>query len=450
MRYQNIADITIYHATPTYSPQHSFEASRKREIDGLLERGIFRITHKNDIPEGTWIFGSRFVDKIKHEGTERAFKKSRLVVQAYKDSGKRDILTQAPTIQRVSQRLILAITMVIPHKMDIYLRDISQAYTQSMTNLARDFYIHAPTEMGLEPGTILQVVSPLYGMPEAGMHWYKTYHDHHLNSLQMTPSTFDPCLLFNKHATAIIGMQTDDMLISATNEFMVKEEEELQKAKFLAKPREKLTANHPLEFNGFVITQSDNKISITQPEQIKKLNPLPTETFTKDQYIAERARGAYIATISQPQAAFSLSFAAQTTQPTADDTKFLNRCLDQQQNNEGLTFVELDLQTLRVVAFTDSSFANNHDHSSQIGYVIILADAHNNANIIHWQSIKCRRITRSVLASELYALSLGFDTASTIKSTLDQILACLRQGNIPLTICIDSKSLYERLVKLGP
>src|SRR5438045_9185680 len=29
MRYQNIADVTIYHATPTYSPQHSFEASRK-------------------------------------------------------------------------------------------------------------------------------------------------------------------------------------------------------------------------------------------------------------------------------------------------------------------------------------------------------------------------------------------------------------------------------------
>src|SRR5438045_6778171 len=97
----------------------------------------------------------------------------------------------------------------------------------------------------------------------------------------------------------------------------------------------------------------------------------------------------------------------------------------------------------------DSSFANNQDHSSQIGYIITLADAHNNANIIHWQSVKCRSVTRSMLASKLYALSLGFDTASTIKSTWNQILACLRQGSIPLTICINSKSLYECLVKLG-
>src|SRR5438045_9504353 len=99
--------------------------------------------------------------------------------------------------------------MIIPHKMDIYLRDISQAYTQSMTNLARDFYIHVPTKMGLELGMILQVVSPLYGMPEAGMHWYKTYHDHHLNSLQMTHSKYHPCMLFNEQDTAIIGIQTN-------------------------------------------------------------------------------------------------------------------------------------------------------------------------------------------------------------------------------------------------
>ena len=82
----------------------------------------------------------------------------------------------------------------------------------------------------------------------------------------MTSLTFDPCLLFNEHAIAIIRMQTNNMLILATNEFIVKEEEELQKAKFLAKPCKKLIANHSLEFNRFVITQLDNKINITQLE----------------------------------------------------------------------------------------------------------------------------------------------------------------------------------------
>ena len=113
-----------------------------------------------------------------------------------------------------------------------------------------------------------------------------------------------------------------------------------------------------------------------------------------------------IARSSQLQAAFALSYAAQITEPTYEDAQYLNRCLSWQMEAKGLTFVNTDVKTLRAVAFTDSSFANNKGLSSQIGYVIVLADAQNNANIIHWQSIKCRRVTRSVLASELYALSL--------------------------------------------
>ncbi len=58
-------------------------------------------------------------------------------------------------------------------------------------------------------------------------------------------------------------------------------------------------------------------------------------------------------------------------------------------------------------------------------------------------------VKKSVLASELYALSLGFDVAAIIKSTLDQIFSGAPQGKISLSMCIDSRSLYECLVKLG-
>jgi hypothetical protein len=40
---------------------------------------------EKDVPQGVYIFNSRFVDKIKHPGTNKAFKKSRLVIQAYND-----------------------------------------------------------------------------------------------------------------------------------------------------------------------------------------------------------------------------------------------------------------------------------------------------------------------------------------------------------------------------
>ena len=95
--------------------------------------------------------------------------------------------------------------------------------------------------------------------------------------------------------------------------------------------------------------------------------------------------------------------------------------------------------------FTNSSFANNRNLSSQIRYVICLADAINKANIIYWSFVKCKRVTRSVLAAELYEMVHEFDLGAVIKGTLTKIM----QTDIPLILCIDSKSLYECLVKFG-
>ena len=71
--------------------------------------------------------------------------------------------------------------------------------------------------------------------------------------------------------------------------------------------------------------------------------------------------------------------------PVEDDTKSLNKRLSWQIENadRGLKFVELDVNTLQLLVFTDASFANNKDLSSQIGYVIVLANATKKANIIY-------------------------------------------------------------------
>ena len=145
--------------------------------------------------------------------------------------------------------------------------------------------------------------------------------------------------------------------------------------------------------------ETDKSITINQSRQISKIQLVKQ---SPSEYIAQRARGAYIATVSQPERAFGFSFAAQVSgKPTEEQVNFLNKQLTWQSEHpdRGLRYVPLDLATLRVVVFTDSSFANNAD-SSQIGFVVLFADKYNNANIIHWASIKCRRMTRSVLAAE--------------------------------------------------
>ena len=98
-----------------------------------------------------------------------------------------------------------------------------------------------------------------------------------------------------------------------------------------------------------------------------------------------------------------------------------------------------------MLVFTDVSFVNNKDLSLQIGYVLALVDKEENANILYWLSIKCKRVTRSVLVSELYRMAYRFDIKASIKATIEKILTI----NLLLILCINSKSLYDCLVKLG-
>lgn len=100
---------------------------------------------------------------------------------------------------------------------------------------------------------------------------------------------------------------------------------------------------------------------------------------------------------------------------------------------------------MQLVIFTDALFANNKDLSSQIGYILVLADAIDKINIVHWSSIKYKRVTRSILVLKLYEIAHSFDIAAAVKSILDKVL----RTNILLVFYTNSRSLYQCLVKLG-
>ena len=68
------------------------------------------------------------------------------MVQVYNDLNKDHVLTQSPTIQRVSQRLILCLAATLQDDTTkLFLRDVTQAYVQSTSDLNRGFYIRPHT-----------------------------------------------------------------------------------------------------------------------------------------------------------------------------------------------------------------------------------------------------------------------------------------------------------------
>ncbi|KAL2073526.1 hypothetical protein VTL71DRAFT_10852 [Oculimacula yallundae] len=345
-----------------------FEKSRLKEINGLIAIGVFELIRDDCLPPGVRLFGSKFVDQIKFEGTQKAFEKSRLVVQVYNDAGKKTVLTMSPTIQRLSQ--------------------------------PRAIFVRLPTGIRQWIGFFLKCVKPLYGVLEAGNHWFNTYHGHHVKKLKMTPATYDNCLLSinTEEEFGVCGLQTDDTFFFGNKTFIAVERQEMKVVGFKSKDVEKLTVAHPVQFNGgHVKLGVDGSIQLTQDTK---------------------------------------------------DIKLFNKRIIWQKENcaKGLKFVKLDRDLLKLVMFTDGLFANLKDYYSQIGYVCVLTDKYDNANLLHWSSVCCKRVTRSVLALELYGMSEGFDAAGAIKSILEQIL---KIDVLPLTMCTDSKSLYDCIVKLG-
>lgn len=108
--------------------------------------------------------------------------------------------------------------------------------------------------------------------------------------------------------------------------------------------------------------------------------------------------------------------------------------------------------------FVDGSFANLEDLSSQIGYVIVFGNENGRegddsfeiqGNILHWSSTKCKRVTRSVLASEIYGMTSGLDLGYVLGRTLATISQRVDHPPPDLVICTDSRSLYDCLVQLG-
>jgi hypothetical protein len=89
----------------------------------------------------------------------------------------------------------------------------------------------------------------------------------------MATLIYDPCLLITitENNFDIVGMQTDDTIILADEHFSTLKENELLIAKFTAKLKEKLTPDSPLIFNGYVLIQDGNVISLRQKEQDKKI-----------------------------------------------------------------------------------------------------------------------------------------------------------------------------------
>ncbi len=150
-----------------------FAAFKQKEINDFIEKNVFQSISKNDVSFDVRIFNFWFVNEIKHFDIDKAFKKSRFVMQMFNDQNKNLKLIQSFTIQRINQRLIVCFIVVFS-KMNLYLKNIIQTYVQSITSLNRDFFVHSFVELikhlDIDINSILKIIKSLYDVFEIDNH----------------------------------------------------------------------------------------------------------------------------------------------------------------------------------------------------------------------------------------------------------------------------------------
>ena len=111
-----------------------------------------------------------------------------------------------------------------------------------------------------------------------------------------------------------------------------------------------------------------------------------------------------------------------------------------------------------VLTYTDSSWANAHNSSSQFGVITVLTTAQatqtiTKGSVLDWRSGRSSRVCRSTLAAEASAADEGSDRAAYLNMMLSELLynepahriGC-RLANLQAT---DAKSLYDCIVAEG-
>jgi hypothetical protein len=172
----------------------------------------------------------------------------------------------------------------------------------------------------------------------------------------MTQSTYDSCLLHTNmkidtsslhdhlHTDmSIVDMQIDDTLILIDLNFATAKKKAIIDVKIMIKSRNNLDSNSSLKFNDTIIERQENDIDIylkqiSQSEHLQLVqnvdiaitdskSKIRFALISKEQYVTQRARSAYVASICQSKASFDLFLAAQSIEISSENITTLNKRL---------------------------------------------------------------------------------------------------------------------------
>ncbi len=104
---------------------------------------------------------------------------------------------------------------------------------------------------------------------------------------------------------------------------------------------------------------------------------------------------------------------------------------------------KMDPIKLHIRAYAGASFSRNYDHTSQLGCIVLFCDKNGNAYVLHFASYKSRKVARSALGPETYAVGDSYGFAYCGKVDVERIL----ERRVLLAMFTDSNSLFDVIIQ---
>lgn len=183
----------------------------------------------------------------------------------------------------------------------------------------------------------------------------------------------------------------------------------------------------PCTFTGFPL-RHDGKNVIVQDQHsyLKNLEEINTsagyETF---HYM--RMRLSWLSN-TKPDCLFDISQLVEVTKeifekPRDINIRHLNHAVRYAKSNAvSIHFLSLDCNSIRVIGYPASSFANNAHFSSQLGHVFFIEDDTGAVIPIPFNYYNVRRVTQSAMAGEVISLNDLFEIVVTVSEELRSLL----------------------------
>lgn len=271
--------------------------------------------------------------------------------------------------------------------------------------------------------------------------------DHPVNDIGMSPTPGDPALYIkriNEDKEALLigitGSYVDDSINAGGKIFQDMKLKTLQK--FESKPR----LYDAFDFFGMQVeTRTDGNFVMNLKYYTNNLQTNPKSTTFPD---FRRARALFSWLVhSSPDAACYANRASQVTEKTygPDKLKELNDGIRKIKATptKGLSYGPLNNGSIHLRVYADASFSTNDDLSSQLGYIILLADRDGYCHVLDYSSKKSKRVVRSIMGGEVCAFMDAFDSVFALAADLEMVYG----RKLEIYMYTDSKQLFDAMIK---